>query len=63
MNSHSENSFLIEFTENERRQSLTWEERTKAIATYHAICISEEGPKWTQEDSAKDMGLKQGLGF
>jgi ParB/RepB/Spo0J family partition protein len=51
--------FLIEFTENERRQSLTWEERTKAIATYHAICISEEGPKWTQEDSARDMGLKQ----
>src|SRR3954463_13314322 len=36
--------FLIEFTENERRQNLTWEERTKAIATYHNMCLAEVGP-------------------
>lgn len=51
--------FLIEFTENERRQSLTWEERTESIATYHSMCLRDQGSKWTQEDTAKDMGLKQ----
>jgi ParB/RepB/Spo0J family partition protein len=51
--------FLIEFTENERRQNLTWEERTKAIATYHNMCLAEEGPKWTQEETAVELGLTQ----
>jgi ParB-like chromosome segregation protein Spo0J len=31
--------FLVEFTENERRQNLTWQERAQAIATYHKICL------------------------
>src|SRR3954465_15518210 len=36
--------FLIEFTENERRQNLTWEDRAKAVYTYHRICCDEDGP-------------------
>jgi ParB/RepB/Spo0J family partition protein len=51
--------FLIEFTENERRQSLTWEERTKAIFAYHDMSIKEEGSGWTQEKTADDLGLAQ----
>jgi hypothetical protein len=47
--------FLVEFTENERRQNLTWQERAQAIATYHKICLSEAGSDWTAEKTAKDL--------
>jgi hypothetical protein len=49
--------FLIEFTENERRQNLTWQERMEAIYTYHKICIAEEGSAWTAEKTAADLDV------
>jgi hypothetical protein len=47
--------FIVEFTENERRQNLTWQERAQAIATYHKMSIEEIGPNWTAEKTAKDL--------
>jgi hypothetical protein len=47
--------FIVEFTENERRQNLTWQERAQAIATYHKMSIDEIGSNWTAEKTAKDL--------
>src|SRR5678816_261330 len=52
--------FRIEFNENEKRQPLEWTERARAIEKYHALAKAEEGPDWTQNHTAVDLGITQG---
>jgi ParB family chromosome partitioning protein len=48
----------IELDENIRRQDLTWQEHTQAIARYHALCIKAAGDRpWSVDDTAQRLGL------
>lgn len=47
----------LELEENIRRKDLTWEEYVRAVVDYHNLQITEAGTSWTQENSAKSLGI------
>lgn len=50
---------IIELEENIRREDLTWQDQTDAIARYHKLKSEEHGGEWSQEKTAEELNINQ----
>lgn len=46
---------LLELDENLQREDLSWQDKTQAIAAYHALRVADF-PAWTMQGTASDLG-------